>query len=60
MKDISFTEFEEKFDSFFEQVADKNEQLRVSLDDGRKAVIVSKSDWDQTQEKIQSKTMSND
>jgi len=60
MKDISFTEFEEQFDSFFEQVADKNEQLRVSLDDGRKAVIVSKSDWDQTQEKIQSKTMSND
>lgn len=56
MKTITFSEFQKKFDSYFDQVADMNEQLGVSLDDGRRVVLVSKRDWDKAQEKIYSKT----
>ncbi len=54
MKDIPFKEFENKFDLYFEEVAEMNQKLSVSLDDGRKAILVSENEWDEVQKKIYS------
>lgn len=50
MKEITFTAFSQQLKSYFDDVTSTNEPICISYKDGKKVVILSKSDYDSMEE----------